>query len=428
MAEEKIRVLVFPCGSEIGLEVFRSLKYSRHIQLIGASSVDDHGRFVFDSYFGGIPFVDSPEFDLVFLKLIEDLRIDAIYPTMDMVIAKLSEMEEELPCKLIGSPKSTNFLALSKKNTYEFFNGKIKVPTVYNDLDQITEFPVFGKPDIGYGSRGVKVLKSLDEVRKRIEKEPGHLIMEYLPGEEFTVDCFTDRQGKLLFAAPRKRGRIQKGISVYTSPAPKIAKLTNQFAETINSEIQLRGAWFFQVKKDKNGNLTLLEFATRLGGSSALFRAKGINFALMSIFDAFEYPVKVLENTYCLELDRALDQRFKIQLSYQTIYVDLDDCLILGDQVNSELVSFLYQCINRALKIVLITKHEKNLDETLAKFRLTALFDEVIHLKKSQRKSDFILETNSIFIDDSFEERNNVSVIHGIPVFAPDAVAALTTY
>jgi hypothetical protein len=43
----KKNVLVFPCGSEIGLEVYRSLKHSIHFNLIGANSVDDHGRVVF---------------------------------------------------------------------------------------------------------------------------------------------------------------------------------------------------------------------------------------------------------------------------------------------------------------------------------------------------------------------------------------------
>jgi len=427
MAENKIRVLVFPCGSEIGLEIFRSLKYSRHIELFGASSVDDHGRFVYDNYSGDIPFVDSPLFDQIFLKLIRDLRIDAVFPTMDLVIAKLSKMGDGLPCRLIGSPHSTNLLALSKKKTYEFFREKIRVPVVHQNLEQITEFPVFGKPDIGYGSRGTKILRSANEVRRRIEKEPNHLIMEFLPGEEFTVDCFTDRHGKLLFSAPRKRGRIQKGISVNTYPSPEIAEKTNQLAQIINREVKFRGSWFFQVKQDRDGNLTLLEIASRLGGSSALFRAKGINFALMSIFDAFDYPVNALENTYWLELDRALDQRFKIQIQYNTVYIDLDDCLILGGRVNSELVGFIFQCINQSKKIVLITKHEQNLNDTLSKFRLTTLFDAVIHLDKSQHKSDFIQELNSIFIDDSFSERNKVMSVHGIPVFAPDAVAALIT-
>ena len=54
-------ILVFPCGSEIALEIYRSLRYSTHFKLIGANSLDDHGKFVFETYIGGVPFVTNPD-------------------------------------------------------------------------------------------------------------------------------------------------------------------------------------------------------------------------------------------------------------------------------------------------------------------------------------------------------------------------------
>ena len=47
---ERKNILVFPCGSEIALELYRALVHSKHFNLIGASSVDDHGRFVYHNY------------------------------------------------------------------------------------------------------------------------------------------------------------------------------------------------------------------------------------------------------------------------------------------------------------------------------------------------------------------------------------------
>ena len=43
-------VLVFPCGSEIGLEIHNALKYSKDFNLFGGSSVDDHGKYVYKNY------------------------------------------------------------------------------------------------------------------------------------------------------------------------------------------------------------------------------------------------------------------------------------------------------------------------------------------------------------------------------------------
>lgn len=427
MNEKMIRILVFPCGSEIGLEVYRSLRYSRHIELVGASSISDHGRFVYKEYYDQVPFIDSPEFEDFFKRLIQENRIDAVYPTMDLVISTLTGIRDRLGCKVLGSPHETNMLALSKKETYRFFQSKINVPKAYVNFNEIEHFPIFSKPDVGYGSKGTKVLRNLEEVKSRLAMYPEYLLLEYLPGEEYTVDCFTDKAGELLFVGSRKRGRVQKGISVNTFPATEIAEKALEIAKVLNSEVSFQGAWFFQLKENEQGELSLLEFATRLGGSSSLFRSKGINFALMTVFDAFDYPVEVIENHFGIELDRALDQKFKIDLEYHTVYVDLDDCLLIDDQLNSELIKFIFQSINKSKRIVLITKHERDLTETLLKFRVLSLFDELIHLRKDQEKSDFMTDRSAVFIDDSFAERKKVSLKLRIPVFAPDAVSALIT-
>ena len=43
-------ILVFPCGSEIALEIYKSLEFSTHFTLFGASSVKDHGEFIYKNY------------------------------------------------------------------------------------------------------------------------------------------------------------------------------------------------------------------------------------------------------------------------------------------------------------------------------------------------------------------------------------------
>ncbi|HTB48507.1 MAG TPA: carbamoylphosphate synthase large subunit short form, partial [Verrucomicrobiae bacterium] len=58
----KQNVLVFPCGSEIGLEIYKSLSHSTHFNIFGGSSTADHGEFVYENYIGDLPTVDSPTF------------------------------------------------------------------------------------------------------------------------------------------------------------------------------------------------------------------------------------------------------------------------------------------------------------------------------------------------------------------------------
>ena len=44
--------------------------------------------------------------------------------------------------------------------------------------------------------------------------------MEYLPGRELTVDCFSDRERGVLFARARPRERTRAGISMATRTEP----------------------------------------------------------------------------------------------------------------------------------------------------------------------------------------------------------------
>ena len=342
------------------------------------------------------------------------------------MITVLKEHETELGCRVVSSSLETTRICLSKELTYKKLRGVIRVPLIYypSDIPQ-NAFPVFAKPNIGYGAKGTMKLKTQEEVDAFIKDKDDLLILEYLPGEEFTVDCFTDKDGHLLYSAARKRTRVKDGISVNTSFAEDQDEF-EEIAKKINERIEFRGAWFYQVKRDKDGQLCLLEIASRLGGSSLLSRAVGVNFALLSLFDAFDYKISVSKNNYHVELDRALDNRYKTNLEFDSVYCDYDDCLILDtNKVNVELVKFLYQCVNQGKKLYLLSKHDGDLKKELHHFRLEALFDEVIHIDRESDKVDYIHSSKALFIDDSNAERVNVKTKLNIPVFSPEMVDVL---
>ena len=88
---------------------------------------------------------------------------------------------------------------------------------------------------------------------------------------------------------------------------------------------------------------------------------------------------------------------------------------------------FLYQCVNEGKEIILITKHIKDINETLKGLKIDInLFDEIIRLTKEDNKSEYMdNEKTSIFIDDSFSERLAISNELDIPVFDLDAIESL---
>lgn len=423
----KRNILVFPCGSEIALEIYHSLKYNNHFNLIGGSSVSDHGRFVYKNYIGDLPFFDSDDFQNALIKIILEHKIDAIYPAMDSVAVKLKELERVLPCLVIGSSVSTTTICGSKLLTYQSLQSVIPIPGYVADASQVTEFPVFIKPTIGYGSRNQAIARNEDELKSFVSKnlDVKLLFCEFLPGVEFTVDCFSNKNFELQYSKPRLRSRVSNGISVNTYEYLEHSSKINDYALKINNILQPRGAWFFQMKLDRHGHPRLLEVASRLGGSSSLFRMKGINFAALTLYDYFGVEVELLENKYGVELDRALSSRYRLDIKFEKVYLDYDDCVIINGKVNTVIMAFVYECISSKKSVFLITRHAGNLSESLKSYRISEVFDKIIHITDGLPKSELIEKDNSIFIDDSHVERSEVYKSLGIPVFSPDMVDAL---
>lgn len=420
----RTKVLVFPCGSEIGLELQRALVWCNYIELFGASSVkSNHGKCVYKNYIEGIPFVDDPEFLSKLNEIIEEYEINFVYPSHDSVVVTLAENQDLLACDVIGSPVSTCQICRSKRLTYQTFQANLRVPKVYSIKNKNYEFPIFLKPEIGQGSKGIYIADSLAELEFYLSKDPTLLALEYLPGKEFTIDCFTDRHGELRFAGARERIRIQNGISVDTCPAE--GKEFHTFAESINDTLRFRGGWFFQLKKTANGDLVLMEIAPRIAGSMGLYRNLGVNIPLLSVFDRLGMDVKIQHNSYFIEMDRALYSRFRTNLTYHHVYIDLDDTIIMNDKVNVMAITLLYQCLNKGIKRHLLSRHLGDIYSVLRRYRLEGIFDTITQLKPMEEKGDCIKQPSSIFVDDSFSERQKVAQRLGIPTFDVDAIQSL---
>lgn len=418
----KKNVLVFPCGSEIGLEVYRALKYSKDFHLIGGSSTDDHGKFVYEDYISGIPFVDDEEFIEKINKIIENNKIDLIIPAHDSVVLKLAKFSDSVNATIVSSNYYACDICRSKRKTYELFDNILPVPKMYN-LDNVDTYPVFLKPDVGQGAKGTKKVNNFEELKFNVENSNEDLlILEYLPNDEYTIDCFTDFNGNLLYCEGRKRNRISNGISV-SAIAVKNPKF-KELALKINEKLKMNGAWFYQVKERADGELALLEIAPRIAGTMEFQRAFGVNLPLVSLYNALEIPVSILKNNYDVQMDRALSTTFKVNYEYKYVYVDLDDTLIVENKVNYELLSFLYKCLNEDKKIILISRHAIEPLETLKKYKIYNFFDEIIHLGKDELKSSY-MKKESIFIDDAHSERNDVYNKLGIPVFDVNMIDVL---
>ncbi len=424
---KQIKIMVFPCGSEIGLELHRSLKDIRFIDLYGASSVEDHGRWVYKNYIGDIPFISDPAFVDVLNRYIDELGIDFIFPAFDSVILALSENREKLHAKLLTCPHETVELCRSKSKTYARLAGCDFLPKIYNSPNEIEQYPVIIKPTESQGAQGFMILKSKDELLHELSiRSEEQVVCEYLPGEEYTIDCFTDRHGKLRYASCRNRHRIKNGISVNSTLMAPDARIL-EIAETINQKMEFRGVWFFQLKLNAAEEYRLLECATRVAGTMCVERAAGVNLALLTVFDALDYDVDIPEQIGNVTVDRALNNLFKLDIDYDEVYMDFDDTLIVHDRVNFNVLRFIYQCVENKIPVILLTRHETDIITDLKVRRIAPeLFDRIICLPRSERKIDHVSPSKkALFVDDSFAERKSMSDAYGIWTLGVDAVEAL---
>jgi hypothetical protein len=408
-----MRVLVFPGATEIGLEIWSALRDCNDVELTAAGmEVASHAPYVF-SEVHTLPAVHEKGWIAELNRLIETARIDYIYPAHDEVILALANHAREIAAPIVMSPPDTCRITRYKSKTYAALRGALPLPRVYSTASEIDAYPVFCKPDCGQGSYRARRADDRDQIAADFRE--GDLILEYLPGPEYTVDCFSDRDRGLLFVGGRERERIRNGIAVATSPVEDPAFAT--YAQAISERLALHGAWFFQLKRDREGLLKLLEVGPRIAGSMALYRVTGINFPLLSLYEQRRLPIRILRNEGRVVLNRALVNRYEHSLVYRTVYVDLDDTLILRGRVNARLAALLYQCLNRGARLVLLTRHAQNLQETLDRYRIAQLFDEIVHLSLDHSKAEAIRDRDAIFIDDSFSERLKVQEATGIPTF-----------
>lgn len=418
-----LRVLVFPCGSELGLALHRALGFTPHVELFGASSVAcNHGPFVYARYTDGLPRVDEPGFLDAINNLARREKIDFIFPANDPVLIELARNRDALACEVIAPDLSSCEICRTKSATYDALRDNVPVPEVF-DADHVLSYPVFAKPDYGRASRGARVIHAEDELRVARKEHPDLLVMNFLPGAEFTVDCFTDRHGELRFSEGRERARTHGGISVHTRPVKNTR--FQDLAAIINARIPMRGVWFFQLREDSDGVPTLLEVAPRASGAVGLFRARGVNLPLLTLYDRIGLEVEILPQTVPVAMDAALINRFTLGVAYTRVYLDLDDTLLLKDKIDPWVMAFVHQCRNAKIPVHLLTRHKKDPCETLAAHGIGAVFASVEKIAKGASKADVIDPDGAIFIDDSHAERSEVHARLGIPVFAPDALEAL---
>ncbi len=401
-------VLVFPCGTEIANEIIESLKYHKYFRTILASS--EKGSYC---EFRGetvhtLPYVTDPSFVKTLEELVEREKIDFIFPAHDDVAYALSHLEGELGEKIVGQSAEVNEIVRFKDRTYDHFADILPIAEVYKNEEEI-RYPCFVKPKRGQGAADSFVIEDHQAYVRFAERfdSDKFIVMERLPRDEYTIDCFSDR-GRLLYSGARTREKTTRGISVLSSWVSDREKQEEfrRYAELISKKLHLHGLWFYQMKENAAGELRLLEIGPRVSGTMMLNRARGVNFVELALYQKLGFDVEVIHNDIEVSLGRALVPIYKMDIEYDNLYVDFDDTLFIDEKyINPDLMKLIFQAKNEGKSVYLITKNKKNnLAGALHRFGISNVFDDIIHISETEKKVDH-MQKKSLLIDDSFQER-----------------------
>ena len=161
--------------------------------------------------------------------------------------------------------------------------------------------PIVIKPPISNGMRGVRIIDESIDLKKMFFSEkpsslyikmrnlhevlgnrfPPLLVMEYLPGVEYTVDIL---KGKDYTIIPRKRDVVKSGIT-FNGTVEHHEGLID-YARKLSDVVGLDYAFGFQFKLDENETPKLLECNPRVQGTMVLSTFAGANIIYAAVKQA----------------------------------------------------------------------------------------------------------------------------------------------
>lgn len=298
-AHNLMNILITSAGGDSAIATIRILKATTKHKVFAIDCNQYAAGFYLADQYAVVPRADSKLYISEIAELVQKHKIDLIIPTVEEELLKLVLNLGEIPCHIILSPLATIITCENKLSTIKLLRDIIPTPEVYTKLSEI-EFPAIIKPASSRGSRDIFLVKDQDEAEAIYSYltsfSPEHysysqiLFQEYLPGDEYTVDLVCDKKGKPLVIVPRLRLATKGGISTIgkTVKDNQIIKLVKK----IVAKIPFYGPVNIQFKKDKFGEIKLLEINPRTSGGLPITYQAGVNIPLLTVKTAFSQEIK----------------------------------------------------------------------------------------------------------------------------------------
>ena len=293
------------------------------LRIVGVDvKADVVGRYLVDG-FHQVPSPEDPAYLETLLDICKDEGVEVLVPQTTREINALSRSLETITragVRTMISNHAAIEIANDKWRLLQKFQAMaLPVPdySLARSEKELMEAarrlgypgrPVVVKPPFSNGMRGVRVLTenawdvqrfinekpsgleiSLDEVLRILRRGSGWpdlLVMEYLPGPEYSVDVFIGE--KTSVAIPRLRKAIRSGITF--EAVVDLRKDLSDYALRAAREIGLRFAVGFQFKLDERNVAKVLECNPRVQGTMVASLFSGVNVIWMGVKELLGTP------------------------------------------------------------------------------------------------------------------------------------------
>jgi carbamoyl-phosphate synthase large subunit len=101
------------------------------------------------------------------------------------------------------------------------------------------------------------------------------VVMELLPGTEWTVDAYVGPEGQIVYLIPRERSGLAGGISIKGKTVRQ--EVVIEATKAFMAQLDMRGPVCIQWKADASGQPKFVEINPRLSGGLMISVAGGIN-------------------------------------------------------------------------------------------------------------------------------------------------------
>lgn len=337
-----VTVLITACGNVYMPGTAASVKNNgeRNIRLIGADmNHDDTILQMFDQYYQ-VPRGDDPGYAAAILDICRKEHVDVVIPIMSVeleTLAKNEVMFKEAGVILSVSSLESLKIANNKLALFEYMrDNNIPVPKFWKvnsveDVDPAIEHigvPVVFKTNEGSGSRGMRIIDpsksrfdilfhekptsayvTLQDFKETLQEGemPPMMAMEYLPGNEYTVDMLCEN-GKVLYNMCRRGLNVQTSIILdgIVEDKPEITGLCAMVAE----KLKLTGNIGFDVKERADGTPVIMECNPRATAGVSEFTASGVNLLYLNIKRCLGEPLPELTPKYGVIMKRRYQEMY----------------------------------------------------------------------------------------------------------------------